>query len=57
MIVSVFTPIYNRASLLNNLYESLLNQTKSNFEWIIVDDGSTDNVELIVDELKKENNI
>ncbi|MEI7668282.1 MAG: glycosyltransferase family 2 protein [Erysipelotrichaceae bacterium] len=41
--VTVFTPTYNRSQLLNRLYESLINQTNFNFEWLIVDDGSTDN--------------
>lgn len=43
MIVTVFTPIYNRAANLNDIYKSLINQTCKDFEWIIVDDGSYDN--------------
>lgn len=43
LFCTVFTPTYNRADLLNDLYSSLLNQTFSDFEWIIVDDGSIDN--------------
>ena len=42
VIVSVITPVYNRAELLNNCFQSLVNQTCYDFEWIIVDDGSTD---------------
>lgn len=42
-MVTLFTPTYNRAELLDRLYESILRQTNKNFEWIIVDDGSTDN--------------
>lgn len=41
--ITVFTPTYNRAYVLDRLYESLLRQTDKRFEWIIVDDGSTDN--------------
>ena len=41
-IVSIITPAYNRGTLLQNCYESLLRQTNKNFEWIIVDDGSKD---------------
>lgn len=40
--LSIVTPTYNRASLLGNCFASLLNQTDTDFEWIIVDDGSTD---------------
>lgn len=42
---SVWTPSYNREILLNRLYDSLLAQTFSDFEWIIIDDGSTDGTE------------
>lgn len=45
--ITVFTPTYNRAHLLPRLYESLKAQTCQDFEWIIVDDGSTDNTEAI----------
>ena len=41
-MITVFTPTYNRAHLLTRLYESLCQQTYKDFEWIIVDDGSTD---------------
>lgn len=43
MKLTIFTPTYNRANLLERLYRSLLAQTNNNFEWIIIDDGSTDN--------------
>ena len=42
MFITVFTPTYNRAHLLPRLYESLCSQTFRDFEWVIVDDGSTD---------------
>lgn len=48
MKVSVVTPTYNRGNLLYKLYYSLINQTCEKFEWIIIDDGSTDNTEQIV---------
>jgi len=40
--VSVLTPTYNRAHVLYRVYESLQRQTVRNFEWVVVDDGSTD---------------
>jgi glycosyltransferase involved in cell wall biosynthesis len=43
MYITIITPTYNRASTLHRCYESLSNQSFKNFEWIIVDDGSTDN--------------
>lgn len=45
---SVWTPTYNRASFLERVYLSLVNQTFKNFEWIIIDDGSTDETSLVV---------
>lgn len=39
---SVFTPTYNRADTLERAYQSLREQTFSDFEWVIVDDDSDD---------------
>ena len=44
-MLTIFTPAYNRANLLPRLYDSLCRQTVKDFEWLIVDDGSTDNTE------------
>ena len=41
--LTVFTPLYNRKDTLKRTYESLCRQTCKDFEWLIVDDGSTDN--------------
>ena len=41
-ILSIITPVFNRENLLQNCYQSLLAQASNDFEWIIVDDGSTD---------------
>lgn len=41
-ILTIITPTYNRKDLLKKCYQSLLYQTCFDFEWIIVDDGSTD---------------
>ena len=46
--VTVFTPSFNRAYILPQLYKSLLAQTINDFEWLIVDDGSADNTEALV---------
>lgn len=45
---TVFTPTYNRAHLLNRAYQSLKEQTDKDFEWLIVDDGSTDKTRELV---------
>lgn len=44
MLITVITPLYNRASFLPKLFESLERQTCKDFEWIVVDDGSEDDV-------------
>lgn len=48
MILTIFTPTYNRAYIIAKLYESLLSQTVKEFEWLVVDDGSTDNTENLI---------
>lgn len=48
MFLTIFTPTYNRAYILPNLYESLIRQDSKDFEWVIVDDGSTDTTESLV---------
>lgn len=55
-LITVFTPTYNRAHTLNNLYESLKRQTSKSFEWIIVDDGSVDMTESLISEWVKNDN-
>lgn len=47
-MLTVFTPTYNRGHLLSRLYHSLLAQQDTDFEWLIVDDGSTDDTAAIV---------
>ena len=55
--LTICTPTFNRAYILPKLYDSLNNQSCSSFEWLIIDDGSSDNTEEIVSSwLKKENN-
>lgn len=49
--VTIITPTYNRAELLKNLYQSLEQQNNKDFEWLIVDDGSTDRTKEAVEEI------
>ena len=51
---TVFTPTFNRAYMLPIVYESLKKQTFRDFEWLIVDDGSTDNTKDLVETWQKE---
>lgn len=51
--ITILTPTYNRASLLPRLFDSLLRQTNKAFEWIVVDDGSTDDTREVVANLKE----
>lgn len=55
--ITVFTPTYNRAYILNQLYQSLRRQTFKDFEWLIVDDGSTDDTESLVHKWQEESNL
>lgn len=54
MKVTIFTPTYNRAHLLDRLYASLCHQTYRDFEWLVVDDGSSDNTEDVIMKMKAE---
>jgi len=54
---TVFTPTFNRAHKIINVYECLLAQTFKDFEWLIVDDGSTDNTNILIRKIKEENKI
>lgn len=54
--ITVFTPTFNRAYILSNLYQSLQRQSFCDFEWLIVDDGSTDNTKELINKWKMEQN-
>jgi glycosyltransferase involved in cell wall biosynthesis len=49
MKISLITPTYNRAHTLPTLANTIFDQTNENWHWIIVDDGSTDNTEELID--------
>ena len=46
--ISVITPTYNRGHLLTRCYDSLCEQEFNAFEWIIIDDGSSDDTKNVV---------
>lgn len=53
--ITVFTPAYNRANTLSRTFEGLKKQTFKDFEWIIIDDGSSDNTKSVVQKFIDEN--
>ncbi len=57
MYTTILTPTYNRGENLKKLYKSLLEQKDNRFEWLIVDDGSTDDTKKIIDEFLMDSKI
>jgi glycosyltransferase involved in cell wall biosynthesis len=55
--LTVFTPTYNRAHTLPRLYDSLCRQTSYDFEWLVIDDGSTDDTRTLLEGYIAENKI
>lgn len=55
--VTIFTPTFNRAHVLERCYISILEQDINDIEWLIIDDGSTDNTAELVELLKIENKL
>jgi glycosyltransferase involved in cell wall biosynthesis len=55
--ITVFTPTFNRAYCLGQLYQSLVSQTNQDFIWMIIDDGSSDNTKELVQSWIDENKI
>lgn len=45
IFLTVFTPTYNRSNLLDRLFRSLCSQGRYDFEWLVVDDESTDDTD------------
>ncbi len=54
--VTVLTPTYNRRKYLPELMESLQTQTNFDFEWLIIDDGSSDDTESYMLEVQLQKN-
>lgn len=57
MFLTLFTPTYNRKNKLERLYKSLCLQSFNDFEWLLIDDGSTDGTDLLVKEWIEEKKI
>lgn len=55
-LISVIVPVYNVEKYLNRCVDSIINQTYSNLEIILINDGSTDTSGKICDEYKKRDN-
>lgn len=51
MLVTVFTPVYNREKSIRAVYDSLCVQTNQDFEWLVINDGSTDKTGDIIDNI------
>ena len=56
MRITVFTPAYNRGYIIENLYRSLQRQSFRDFEWLVVDDGSSDDTSARFDLFLSEEN-
>ena len=55
--LTIVTPTYDRAELLKNAYRSLCAQSSDDFVWMIVDDGSTDDTEAVVEDFVNEGKV
>ncbi len=55
-MITVFTPVYNRAYIIGELYGSLKAQTSKDFEWIVINDGSTDDTAGLFEKWCREDN-
>lgn len=54
--ITLFTPTYNRAYIIEKLYRSLQRQSIKLFEWLVIDDGSTDDTAQLFDKWLREDN-
>ena len=56
-MVTIFTPVFNRAYIIPQLYHSLCRQTSMDFEWLVVNDGSTDDIDDVISSFIEEGKI
>lgn len=56
ILLTIYTPTYNRVSTLERVYDSLVLQTNKQFIWQIVDDGSNDNTKEVVEQWMQKDN-
>ena len=54
MFFSIVTPTYNREKLISRVYDSLRAQTFRDFEWVVIDDGSIDQTQKVIEGFRKE---
>ena len=54
---TVFTPTYNRKETLTRLYNSLICQNDPELVWLVIDDGSSDDTEKLINKFKKKKKI
>lgn len=57
MLLTIFTPTFNRRPLLQRLYDSLCAQSCKDFEWLVVDDGSDDGTDKFISDLISERKV
>lgn len=55
ILLTIMTPAYNRGQLLKRCYQTLKEQRDQRFEWLIVDDGSSDDTRLVAEQFIEEN--
>ncbi|MEE9437592.1 MAG: glycosyltransferase family 2 protein [Saprospiraceae bacterium] len=53
-MITIFTPTFNRADKVHRVWDSIQSQTYRNFEWVVIDDGSKDNIRSKIESYRKE---
>lgn len=51
VVFSVVTPVYNGAPFIDRCYAVLVEQTFTDWEWVVVDDGSEDETRALVERI------